>query len=115
LGVPRDPWTLTAALEADLESALQTGALSAGELSRLEGAKLLSAAPWMVLARAAYIPNPRAAIAYCRRAEALDPSDGEALLIEAASLRSLGDPRAADVSRAWVALRESGAGWRHTE
>lgn len=113
--MPRDPWTRTAALEADLESALQTGALSAGELSRLDGAKLVGAAPWMVLARATYIPDPRAAIAYCRRAEALDPSDGEALLIEAASLRSLGDPRAMDVSRAWVALRESGAGWRHTE
>jgi len=112
---PRDPWTRTAAVEAALDEAIHVGTVSREEFSFLLDAKPLSAAPWMVLARWAMDPDPRAAVAYCRRAEALDPSDGEALLIEAASLRSLGDPRADEVSRAWVALRGSGAGWRHTE
>jgi hypothetical protein len=116
LGAPiaRDAWTRTAALEADLENALQAGALSEGEWAQFKAAPLVSAAPWMVLARADYASEPRLALEACQRAEALDPSDGEALLIEAACLNSLGDPRAAQVSRAWVSLRASGRGWRHT-
>jgi hypothetical protein len=112
---PRDPWTRTAAVEADLDAAIHVGAVSPEEFSFLRAAKPLSAAPWMVLARDNSGPDPREAIADCMRAEALDPRDGEALLLEASCLRSLGDPRAAQVSAAWVALRASGAAWRHTE
>lgn len=112
---PRDPWTWTAAVEADVETAVEVAPLDTQQLARLAAPGLLSAAPWTDLARASYLSYPRAAIAYCRRAEALDPADGEALLIEAASLRSLGDPRAEERSQAWVRLRASGRGWRHTQ
>jgi hypothetical protein len=112
---PRDPWTWTAAVEADVETAVQVAPLNAEQFARLAAPGLLSAAPWTDLARASYLSYPRAAVEYCRSAEALDPADGEALLIEAASLKSLGDPRAAELSQAWVSLRASGKGWRHTQ
>ena len=110
-----DGWLRTAALEADLEAAVQAGPLSVEEFSWLRTPGLLSSAPWMVLARSTYLSDPRSAIYYCRRAEALDPRNGEALLVEAAGLRALGAPRAGQVSDAWVQARESGLAWRHTQ
>jgi len=110
-----DLWDRTGALEADLETAVRTDGVNAEELSWLFSTKVSCAAPDMVLARATYQTDPRSALVYCRRAELLDPDDGEALLEEAAALRSLGDPRSEAVSRTWIALRAAGSAWRSAE
>ncbi|MGH7442652.1 MAG: hypothetical protein ACREKE_08280 [bacterium] len=110
----KDPWVLTAALEGDLQEAVQTGGLTPYRLARLARTSPVSAAPWMVLARSLYEVRPRAALRYCLLSLALDPDNGEALLIGAACLRALHDPKAADWSRRWVSLRAAGLAWRHT-
>ena len=117
-GPAADPWIRTAMLEEELVAGSQGGdpkdRVDAQDFAWLERGRLVSAAPWMVLARASYAGDPASGLAYSRRASALDPRDGEALLVQAACLRALGDPSAQAASDAWVRLRDEG-GWRHTE
>ncbi len=113
--VPRDPWTRTAALEGDLQEGLQSRGVGPRQMARLAAARgLVSDAPWMALARAVYAAEPKVGVGLAGQALRMDPRDGEALLVEAACLRALGDPRAAEVQGDWVRLREAGKAWRHT-
>jgi hypothetical protein len=107
-----DPWTWTAVLEADLQAAVLTGRLGKEDLAWVAARRPVSDAPWMVLARASYKGEPRATIQDCRVALALNPRDGEAMLLEERCLRGLGDPEADALDRRWTAARASGHAWR---
>lgn len=113
--VPIDAWAWTAALEADAEAGTRTGGWDDEDQRLLQSRPLACAAPWMVLARASCAADPRLSMAQSGQALAVDPTNGEALLIQAACLRTLGDPRAEQASAAWVRLRDAGLSWRHTQ
>jgi hypothetical protein len=111
-----DPWMRSAVLECYLASGAHENLGPDPDLESAMTAPPPSfSAPWMVLARATYKNRPEAALGYLARAKEVDPDNGEAALLEAASRTLLGDSGGASAARArWVELRRLG-GWRHQQ